>query len=110
MHASQTALLPPLAGIAASAAAGAGTDVLIGQGMCVGKVRKLAQGIAFLIPTALLLAVCSPEVAGDSTLTVAGITLALGVSSFSLAGLFCTHQVCTPGDYVNVTSPCHAML
>jgi hypothetical protein len=33
----------------------------------------------------------------NSTATVAAITLALGISNFSLAGLFCTHQVSVLG-------------
>ena len=85
--------MPPLAGIAASAAAGAAADALISRGVRVPVVRKLVQGVAFLVPTALLLAACTPAIADDSGLTVAAITVALGLSSFSLAGLFCTHQV-----------------
>ncbi len=93
MHASQTALLPPLAGILASATSGAAADALISRGVRVPTVRKLMQNIAFVLPTALLLAACTPAVADDPTATVAAITVSLGVSSFSLAGLFCTHQV-----------------
>lgn len=43
MHAAQTALLPPLAGIAASAIAGPTADALIARGTKVSFVRKLAQ-------------------------------------------------------------------
>lgn len=93
MHASQTALLPPLAGILASAVSGAAADALISRGVRVSTVRKLMQNIAFVLPTGLLLAACTPAVADDPTATVAAITVSLGVSSFSLAGLFCTHQV-----------------
>ncbi|PNH07310.1 putative anion transporter 4, chloroplastic [Tetrabaena socialis] len=96
MHASQTALLPPLAGIAASATAGAAADALISRGVPVPAVRKLAQNIAFLLPTGLLLAACMPEVGENSAATVAAITAALGISSCSLAGLFCTHQDMSP--------------
>jgi ACS family sodium-dependent inorganic phosphate cotransporter len=93
MHAAQTALLPPLAGIAASAVAGPAADGLVAAGWEVSHVRKLAQSIAFLVPTACLLAAAASE---DSTLTVAAITAALGISSFSLAGLYCTHQDLSP--------------
>lgn len=55
MHASQTALLPPLAAIAASAVAGNLADTLISKGVAVGTVRKLAQGLAFLGPCTCLL-------------------------------------------------------
>ncbi|GIL76827.1 hypothetical protein Vretimale_8701 [Volvox reticuliferus] len=96
LHASQTALLPPLAGIAAGAAAGSAADALISRGVSVPSVRKLMQNIAFLLPTVLLVAACTPEVADNSNATVAAITVALGVSSCSLAGLFCTHQDMSP--------------
>jgi len=94
MHAAQTALLPPLAGIAASATAGPAADALIARGVPVPTVRKLAQSIAFLVPTACLLAAANPD--QDSNVTVALITAALGISSFSLAGLYCTHQDLSP--------------
>ncbi|GIL55638.1 hypothetical protein Vafri_11192 [Volvox africanus] len=96
LHASQTALLPPLAGIAAGTAAGYAADALISRGVSVPSVRKLMQNIAFLLPTVLLVAACTPEVADNSGTTVAAITVALGVSSCSLAGLFCTHQDMSP--------------
>jgi len=95
MHAAQTALLPPLAGIAASSVAGPAADALIARGVAVSTTRKLAQGVAFLVPSACLLAAAqqSPE---SSNMTVALITAALGISSFSLAGLYCTHQDLSP--------------
>jgi ACS family sodium-dependent inorganic phosphate cotransporter len=96
LHASQTALLPPIAAIAASAAAGPLADILVAKGVAVGTVRKVAQCTAFLVPSAFLFAACTPYVANSSTITVGCITLALGVSSFSLAGLYCTHQDMSP--------------
>lgn len=95
MHAAQTALLPPLAGIAASSVAGPAADALIARGVPVATTRKLAQCVAFLVPSACLLAAAaqSPE---SSNMTVALITAALGISSFSLAGLYCTHQDLSP--------------
>eukprot|EP00195_Chlamydomonas_chlamydogama_P013101 CAMPEP_0202904050 /NCGR_PEP_ID=MMETSP1392-20130828/27648_1 /ASSEMBLY_ACC=CAM_ASM_000868 /TAXON_ID=225041 /ORGANISM="Chlamydomonas chlamydogama, Strain SAG 11-48b" /LENGTH=531 /DNA_ID=CAMNT_0049591503 /DNA_START=299 /DNA_END=1894 /DNA_ORIENTATION=- len=96
MHAAQTALLPPLAGIAASAAAGPLADTLISKGLPLSTVRKLAQCTAFLVPSALLLAACHPYVVDSTVLTVAAITASLGISSFSLAGLYCTHQDMSP--------------
>jgi ACS family sodium-dependent inorganic phosphate cotransporter len=62
-------------------------------GWKVSLVRKLAQSFAFLAPTACLLLASSSE---DTTITVAAITAALGLSSFSLAGLYCTHQDLSP--------------
>lgn len=55
--------------------------------------RKAAQCIAFLVPTACLLAVSSGSEELSPAASVALITAALGISSFSLAGLYCTHQV-----------------
>eukprot|EP00878_Enallax_costatus_P007855 GHUV01008220.1.p1 GENE.GHUV01008220.1~~GHUV01008220.1.p1 ORF type:complete len:452 (+),score=188.23 GHUV01008220.1:873-2228(+) len=94
MHAAQTALLPPLAGIAASSVAGTAADALIGKGVPVAAVRKLAQGVAFLVPSACLVAAAQPDI--DTSITVGLITAALGISSFSLAGLYCTHQDLSP--------------
>ena len=93
-HAAQTALLPPLAGFIASSVVGRGADALLARGLPLALVRKMAQSIAFLVPASLLTIVCSSEaVANDPTLSVGLITAALGISSFSLAGLYCTHQV-----------------
>eukprot|EP00798_Chlamydomonas_sp_ICE-L_P027466 gene27466-4769_t len=97
MHAAQTALLPPIAGIIASAATGILTDRLISKGMPTARVRKLAQCTAFLIPSTLLLvACCMPCTPEDSFASITLITLALGFSSFSLGGLYCTHQDLSP--------------
>jgi len=96
MHAAQTALLPPIAGIAASAAAGPSADAALAAGVPLPLVRKTAQMIAFLVPSAILLAACTPAVASHPDLLVACITLSLGLSSFSLAGLYCTHQDLSP--------------
>ncbi|KAJ9508864.1 hypothetical protein QJQ45_028183 [Haematococcus lacustris] len=95
-HAAQTALLPPLAGIIASATAGPLADWLISRGLPVPRVRKAIQGTSFLAPLALLLLACTEHVVHDRTASVACITAALGLSSFSLAGLYCTPQDLSP--------------
>jgi hypothetical protein len=69
MHAAQTALLPPLAGIAASAVAGPASDAAISGGVPVAVARKAAQSVAFLVPTACLLAAAT---AGDDLGPAAG--------------------------------------
>lgn len=94
LHAAQTSLLPPLAGIAVSAAAGPLADKLIAGGRPVGWVRKLMQSIAFLVPSACIMAstMLEPSPVTDTAL----ITIGLGVSSFALAGLYCTHQDMSP--------------
>lgn len=103
-QAAQTALLPPLAGLAASAAAGPLADSLISGGVPVPVVRKVMQSIAFLLPTLFMCTAAyldglSPEAAAAAGLApdtlplmlVACLTAALGFNSFSLAGLYCTH-------------------
>ncbi|KAI8466882.1 MAG: major facilitator superfamily domain-containing protein [Monoraphidium minutum] len=96
MHAAQTALLPPLAGIAASAIAGPASDAAIAAGVPIPVTRKAAQSVAFLVPTACLLAAAAGADDLAPAASVALITAALGVSSFSLAGLYCTHQDLSP--------------
>lgn len=97
MHAAQTALLPPLVGILASSVAGRAADSLIASGVPLPTVRKAAQCTAFLVPATLLSALWLCEgINTDAQLTVATVTLALGASSFSLAGLYCTHSDMSP--------------
>lgn len=93
MHAASTALLPPLAAIGATSVAGFSADYLISNGVSVPVVRKLAQSVAFVAPTVCLTVACLSD---DPTLTVAMITAGLGISSFSVAGLYCTHQDLSP--------------
>jgi ACS family sodium-dependent inorganic phosphate cotransporter len=101
-HAAQFALLPPLASVAISAVAGRMADALIARSVPVPMVRKLAQTTAFVSPALLLSAVCyldsfgGLEASSNSNCVTTCITLALGLSSFSLAGLYCTHQDLSP--------------
>ena len=62
MHASQTALFPPLAGIAASAIAGPLADSLIGLGIRTPYVRKGIQGASFIGPLIFIILACTPDV------------------------------------------------
>ena len=62
MHASQAALMPPLAGILTASVAGRAADRLISLGMPVSLVRKAAQCTAFLVPSALLSSICLASV------------------------------------------------
>ncbi|KAJ9509934.1 hypothetical protein QJQ45_011471 [Haematococcus lacustris] len=82
--------------IIASATAGPLADWLISRGLPVPRVRKAIQGTSFLAPLALLLLACTEHVVHDRTASVACITAALGLSSFSLAGLYCTPQDLSP--------------
>jgi len=92
-HAAQISLIPPAAGITASLIAGPIADYLISQGWRIGIVRKLAQCTAFLGPSLCLLAASYPPFA---TKNLIFLTAALGLSSFSLAGLYCNHQDLSP--------------
>ncbi|GMH37108.1 hypothetical protein BSKO_04981 [Bryopsis sp. KO-2023] len=92
-HASQIALLPPLAGIAVSSIAGPLADFLIGKGFAVSNVRKAAQCTAFLGP---LLCLVGATISDNGVVDTVSITTALGLSSFSLAGLYCNHQDLSP--------------
>jgi ACS family sodium-dependent inorganic phosphate cotransporter len=92
-QAAQLSLLPPIASIAVSGAAGTVADALIARGMPVAHVRKLAQCTAFLGPSLCLLGAALTD---DSTATVGFITAALGLASFSLAGLYCNHADISP--------------
>lgn len=73
-------------------AAGRFADGLIRTGTPVGTVRKLCQNIAFLGPVTCMLPIMAGWTHGNSAADVALLTAGLGLSAFSLAGLFCTHQ------------------
>ncbi|KAL3151747.1 hypothetical protein ABBQ38_012724 [Trebouxia sp. C0009 RCD-2024] len=92
-QAAQLSLLPPVAAIIASSIAGTAGDALISKGMPVLRVRKLAQCTAFLGPA---LCLAGASLTDDSHLKVGLITAALGLASFSLAGLYCNHADLSP--------------
>jgi ACS family sodium-dependent inorganic phosphate cotransporter len=92
-RAAQVSLLPPVAAIAASALAGPSADALISRGVPVETVRKASQCLAFLGPAACLGAASFME---SGPASVALVTLALGLASFSLAGLYSNHPDLSP--------------
>ncbi|KAI7838246.1 hypothetical protein COHA_007991 [Chlorella ohadii] len=92
-RAAQVSLLPPVAAIAASALAGPSADALISRGVPVETVRKASQCLAFLGPAACLTAASFME---SGPASVALVTLALGLASFSLAGLYSNHPDLSP--------------
>lgn len=94
-QAAQMSLLPPVVSIIASAIAGPSADLLISAGWEVIVVRRLAQAVAFLGP-AVCLTAASTVAAGDNALTVGLIAAGLGISSFSLAGLYSNHADLSP--------------
>jgi MFS transporter, ACS family, solute carrier family 17 (sodium-dependent inorganic phosphate cotransporter), other len=69
--------------------AGQIADKLIENDVPVRRVRLLAQSTAFLAPATCLIAACSFQ---GSYASIVCIAAALGLNSFALAGLYCTHQ------------------
>lgn len=57
--------------------------------MPVRRVRLLAQCTAFLLPATCLVAACNFQ---GTYASIVCIAAALGLNSFALAGLYCTHQ------------------
>lgn len=92
-QASTVSLFPSIAGVAVSAVSGQIADRLIEGGMPVRRVRTLAQSTAFLMPTLFL---CAAGASEGSQLSIAFVSAALGLNSFSLCGLYCTHQDMSP--------------
>lgn len=92
-QAAQVSLIPPITAIVTSAVAGSSADKLLEIGWPVGRVRKAAQTMAFMGPSACLLASLGTD---DPMTTVALISVAIGLNSFSLAGLYCNHQDLSP--------------
>jgi ACS family sodium-dependent inorganic phosphate cotransporter len=94
-QAAAVSLLPPAAALAVATVAGPAADALLAAGVGLATARKLAQGAAFLAPAACL-AAAGTVARGDGPATVACITGALGLSSLSLAGLYCNHADLSP--------------
>jgi MFS transporter, ACS family, solute carrier family 17 (sodium-dependent inorganic phosphate cotransporter), other len=86
--ASMVALLPSIAGVIVSSVSGQLADGLIESGMAVRRVRTLAQSTAFLLPAVCL---CFAGFFEGQQLAIAFISAALGLNSFALSGLYCTH-------------------
>ncbi|GMH45561.1 hypothetical protein BSKO_13518 [Bryopsis sp. KO-2023] len=89
-HAAQVSLLPPMAGLVVSGIAGSSADFLVSKGWKTATVRKLAQCTAFLGPFLCLAGASQHQ--DDMFMNVGLVTLALGLASFSLGGLYCNHQ------------------
>lgn len=93
-YASLLALLPPLTNIAvASVAATIGDSLIADGGWDATITRKTMQGIAFLAPAACMM---SAAFADEPAWTVGLLSLGLGLSSFSVAGLYSNHQDLSP--------------
>jgi ACS family sodium-dependent inorganic phosphate cotransporter len=69
-----------------------------------GQVRKVCQSIAFLAPAACL-AIASAKLNVNPWVEVAVLATGIGLSSFTLAGLYCTYQDISP-KYAGILSVC----
>lgn len=94
-NASLISVLPPLGGMLVSGIAATMADHLISKGVDTTFVRKLCQTIAFLSP-ATCMTLASTDIGLSPWVTVLIITSGLALSSFSLGGLYCTHQDISP--------------
>jgi len=94
-HAALLSILPPLASVAVTTVAAPLADQYISRGSDVTLVRKVCQSIGFLSPAACMtFAAVSPK--ENPWMEVAILTSGLGLSGFTLAGLYCTHQDISP--------------
>ncbi|CAM6092364.1 unnamed protein product [Calypogeia fissa] len=88
-------LLPPLGSVVVAAVASSLADYLISKGVDITGVRKLCQSIAFLSPAVCMLVVSfRPDL--SPILTAGLLTVGSSLSTFTLAGLYCTHQDISP--------------
>ncbi|KAJ7563636.1 hypothetical protein O6H91_03G118100 [Diphasiastrum complanatum] len=94
-NAALVSIFPPLASTVVSSIASSLADTLISQGVDITLVRKLCQSMAFLAPS-ICMALASLGVHLSSWEIVLLLTVGIGLSSFSLAGLYCTHQDISP--------------
>lgn len=92
-NASLLSILPPVASIATSSFAAPMADKLIADGQPVTLVRKAAQAIAFLCPAICMAFTATAE---DPFTAIAFLTVGLGLSSFSIAGLYSNHADLSP--------------
>jgi len=94
-NAALLSILPPLASVAVTSVAAPLADHYISAGYDVTMIRKVCQTIGFLSPAACMaFAAISPKL--NPWVDVAILTSGLGLSSFTLAGLYCTHQDISP--------------
>ncbi|KAL2620398.1 hypothetical protein R1flu_000603 [Riccia fluitans] len=94
-NAALVSILPPLGSVVVAGLASSLADHLISRGVDTTMVRKLCQSIAFISP-----AVCMTVASFCPDLPpwlIAGIlTAGSSLSTFTLAGLYCTHQDISP--------------
>lgn len=96
LHAAQVSLVPPVTSFFVASVTGQIADFFISKGVNVGTVRKSCQAVAFLVPACLLGSLTLQNEDGGMVYSVAMVALSLAISSFSLAGLYCTHGDMSP--------------
>lgn len=99
-NAALVAILPSLGSILVSSIAAPFADTLISKGVETTTVRKLCQTIAFISP-AICMTISSLDIGLSPWTIVAVLTTGLALSSFALAGLYCTHQDISP-EYASI--------
>lgn len=99
-NAALVAILPSLGSILVSSIAAPFADTLISKGVETTTVRKLCQTIGFISP-AICMTISSLDIGLSPWTIVAVLTTGLALSSFALAGLYCTHQDISP-EYASI--------
>jgi ACS family sodium-dependent inorganic phosphate cotransporter len=73
-------------------------DGMVKRGVSLTTVRKIAQGLAFVIPAACMVAcaLLTPPagVAANVPVLVGLLSVGFAFGAWSRAGLYCNHQVC----------------
>ncbi|CAK9221760.1 unnamed protein product [Sphagnum jensenii] len=101
-HAALVSILPPLVSVVVASIAAPLADHFISHGTDITLVRKVCQSIAFLAPAACL-AIASAKLNVNPWVEVAVLATGIGLSSFTLAGLYCTYQDISP-KYAGILS------
>ncbi|XP_058111464.1 probable anion transporter 6, chloroplastic isoform X2 [Magnolia sinica] len=99
-EAAWVSVLPPMASILVTSIAAPFADNLISSGVETTTVRKICQAIAFISPAACMI-LSSVDLGLPPWEVVAILTSGLGLSSFALSGLYCTHQDISP-EYASI--------
>ncbi|BBN14491.1 hypothetical protein MPTK1_6g12180 [Marchantia polymorpha subsp. ruderalis] len=94
-NAALVSILPPLGSVVVSGVASSLADHLISKGVDTTKVRKLCQTIAFMSP-AVCMGIASFCPGLPPWLIAVVLTAGSSLSTFTLAGLYCTHQDISP--------------
>lgn len=86
-------VIPPILSITFAGVAGTLADKLIEKGWETSTVRKISQSISFLGSSMCLL---GASISDNPVQSAAFVALSLGLSAFSMAGLYCNHGDLSP--------------